>query len=236
MSKDISLIIPTYNERDNIQPLVEQIDRVLSSRDYEVVFIDDDSKDGTAELIKELSHKYPIRVVVRTDKKGLASAVVDGIGYAAGGIIGVMDADLQHPPEVVPLLVAAIREDAADLAIGSRYVAGGSVEGWPWKRRMTSAVACRLARAVTPIRDATSGFFFFRKTVIEGVRLDPRGFKIGLEIFVRGKYRSWREVPYTFTDRRLGASKLGAGVMLRYAQQLLRLLGWKANAGRTPQG
>ena len=139
MSKKVSLIIPTYNERDNIQPLVEQVDSALAGYDYELVFIDDNSRDGTAEAIRTLAQKYPARVIVRTDKKGLASAVVDGIGFASGDVIGVMDADLQHPPDLIPSLVQAIK-DGADLAIASRYVKGGSCEGWSTTRRIISAI------------------------------------------------------------------------------------------------
>ena len=124
MSQAISLIIPTYNERDNIIPLVERIHRALSNYDYRVLFVDDNSQDGTAEIAISLAQKYPVDVIVRKNKKGLASAVVDGLRHATGETIGVMDADLQTPPEVIPDLLKAI-DSGADMAIASRYVPGG---------------------------------------------------------------------------------------------------------------
>ncbi|MDD4874172.1 MAG: glycosyltransferase, partial [Dehalococcoidales bacterium] len=124
MNKTISLVIPTYKEKDNIQLLVTRLGKVLTSYQYEIVIMDDNSNDGTAELVKSLSAKFPVKIVVRRDKKGLASAVVDGFEHTTGDTIVVMDADLQHPPEIVPSLLEAIN-DGADIVIGSRYVKGG---------------------------------------------------------------------------------------------------------------
>ena len=121
MPKSFSILIPTYNEHDNIAPLLERIARAIPGNDYEVVFVDDDSRDGTPELITSLSSRYPARVVVRKDKKGLASAVTDGFGLVSTDTILVMDADMQHPPEMVPALIQAIRE-GADIAIASRHI------------------------------------------------------------------------------------------------------------------
>ena len=131
MSRAISIIIPTYNERDNIIPLVKRIDQALSDYDYEIVFVDDNSRDGTAELAIALSPKYPVKVMVRQNKRGLASAVVDGLKQTTGQIVGVMDADLQHPPEVIPDLLQAIK-GGADIAIASRYIKSS------WQARTTN--------------------------------------------------------------------------------------------------
>ena len=130
-----------------------------------------------------------------------------------------MDADLSHPPELVPALLSAI-EDGADLAVGSRYVAGGGVEDWPMRRRIVSRVACLMGSVLVPVRDATSGLFALRRSVIDGVTLNPIGFKIGFEVIARGRYRSVVEVPYTFRDRELGASKFGRREVGQYVVQL----------------
>jgi dolichol-phosphate mannosyltransferase len=130
-----------------------------------------------------------------------------------------MDADLSHPPELVPALLSAI-EDGADLAVGSRYVAGGGVEDWPMKRQIVSRVACLMGSVLVPVSDATSGFFALRRSVIDGVTLNPIGFKIGFEVIARGRYRSVVEVPYTFRDRELGASKFGRREVGQYVVQL----------------
>ncbi|MDO8567261.1 MAG: glycosyltransferase [Dehalococcoidales bacterium] len=135
MSNSVSLIIPTYKEHDNIAPLMERIHQALHAFDYRVLLVDDDSNDGTAELAASLSSKYPVDIFVRKNKRGLASAVVDGIARATGDTVVVMDADLQHPPEVLPDLVLKI-DESADMAIASRYVPGGGCEGWGLARRI----------------------------------------------------------------------------------------------------
>jgi len=160
-----------------------------------------------------------VRVVRRPGKAGLASAVVAGFGAARGDALLVMDADLSHPPEVVPDLMRAL-EDGADLAVGSRYVAGGGIEDWPLKRRVVSRVACLMGNVLVPIRDSTSGFFAMRRSVVDGVKLNPIGFKIGFEVMARGRYKKAVEVPYTFRDRELGKSKFGQREIGQYLIQL----------------
>jgi dolichol-phosphate mannosyltransferase len=130
-----------------------------------------------------------------------------------------MDADLSHPPEIVPALADAL-DRGADLAVGSRYVKGGGVEDWPLQRRVVSRVACLMGNALVPVHDATSGFFALRRSVVEGVKLNPIGFKIGFEVIARGRYRKAVEVPYTFRDRELGASKFGRREIMQYGLQL----------------
>lgn len=226
-NKSISLIIPTYNERDNIVPLIERIHHALSGYNYKVLFIDDDSKDGTAELARALSEKYPVEVIVRKDKRGLASAVVDGIGYANSEIVGVMDADLQHPPEVIPDLLKAI-DNGADMAIASRYVRGGSCEGWGLIRRITSRGAIFIAHVLLPltrkIKDPMAGFFVFKKQAIASADLHPTGYKILLEILMEGKFQSIAEVPYTFKTRGSGQSKLNARQQIDYLKHIYSLM------------
>ncbi len=181
--------------------------------------MDDGSPDGTAAVAEGLGRTHPVRVVRRAGKAGLASAVVAGFGVAKGDVLVVIDADLSHPPEVVPDLLRAL-ESGADLAVGSRYVRGGGTRDWPVKRRVVSRIACLLGNLLVPIRDSTSGFFALRRAVVEGVTLNPIGFKIGFEVMARGRYRTAVEVPYVFRDRELGASKFGRREVLQYAVQL----------------
>ncbi len=229
MSATVSVIVPTYNERDNIPELVRRLDKAMSEAgiEYEVVVVDDNSPDGTAEVAEELSKEYPVKVLRRPGKLGLSSAVLDGVKVAAGRIIVVMDADLQHPPEAVPRLVRAVLE-GCDVAIGSRYVRGGSVEGWSAFRKLISKGATLIARVLLPqarhVKDPMSGFFAFRREVVEsGEEMNPRGFKILLEVLVRGNYGRVCEVPYIFGTRLAGKSKLGTSEIINYIVHVLNL-------------
>jgi dolichol-phosphate mannosyltransferase len=215
----LSVVVPTYNEAGSVPKLAERLHAALGTRDWELVIVDDGSPDGTADMAAALAPRIPTNVVRRAGKGGLASAVIAGFAAARGDILVVMDADLSHPPELVPALLGAI-EDGADLAVGSRYVAGGGVEDWPMKRQIVSRVACLMGSVLVPVRDATSGFFALRRSVIDGVTLNPIGFKIGFEVIARGRYRSVVEVPYTFRDRELGASKFGRREVGQYVVQL----------------
>jgi dolichol-phosphate mannosyltransferase len=215
----LSVVVPTYNEAGSVPKLAERLAAALAGREWELVIVDDGSPDGTADIAAALAPRIPVKVVRRAGKAGLASAVVAGFAAATGDTVVVMDADLSHPPEVVPALADAL-EQGADLAVGSRYVKGGGVEDWPLKRRVVSRVACLMGNALVPVRDATSGFFALRRSVIDGVKLNPIGFKIGFEVIARGRYAKAVEVPYTFRDRELGASKFGRREIMQYAVQL----------------
>ncbi len=227
MTKSFSILIPTYNEHDNIRPLVERIAEAIPGNDYEVVFVDDDSRDGTPELITSLSSKYPVRVVVRKDKKGLASAVVDGFYLVSTDMVVVMDADLQHPPEVVPALIKSLC-DGADIAVASRYVPGGGTEGWSTTRKVISSGAIALAHLLLPhsrrVKDPMSGFFAFKKETISGITLQPIGYKILLEMLVVGKAAQVSEVPFRFQLRQKGESKLDVGQQIEYLRHLFSLM------------
>jgi dolichol-phosphate mannosyltransferase len=215
----LSVVVPTYNEAGSVTRLAERLHAALSAREWELVIVDDGSPDGTADVAAALAPRIPVNVVRRGGKGGLASAVVAGFAAARGDVLVVMDADLSHPPETVPALVDAI-ERGAELAVGSRYVKGGGVEDWPLKRRMVSRAACLMGNVLVPVRDATSGFFALRRSVIDGVKLNPIGFKIGFEVIARGRYKRAVEVPYTFRDRELGASKFGRREVAQYVVQL----------------
>ena len=212
-------MVPTYNEAGSLPLLVDRLVKAFAGREWELVVVDDGSPDGTADIADDLGKTHPIKVVRRAGKAGLASAVVAGFAAARGDTLLVMDADLSHPPEVAPTLVDAI-VNGADLAVGSRYVAGGGVMDWPMKRQIVSRVACLMGQVLVPVRDSTSGFFALRRAVVDGVKLNPIGFKIGFEVMARGKYKKVVEVPYTFRDRELGSSKFGQREVVQYVQQL----------------
>ena len=221
----LSLVIPTYNESRGLEPLIDKVYGVLDRAGVEaqIVVVDDNSPDGTGELAEKLSSRYPMKVVHRSGKLGLSSAVIDGWAVADGKILGVMDADLSHDPEILPDLVASIASGGAEVAVGSRYIPGGGLGNWPWFRRVTSKTAVLLGRPICPVHDVTSGYLMFRRGVIEGVALDPIGFKIALEVLVRGRYETFTEVPYTFVDRAAGKSKFGSHEIRNYLVQLFRL-------------
>ncbi len=227
MSKTLSIIIPTYNEKDNIVPLVKRLGKALSNYDYEILFVDDNSSDGTAEAVEALSSKYPVRVFVRKRKRGLASAIVDGLGHVTSPVIGVIDADLQHPPEVMPDLLREI-ERGADIAIASRYVEGGGCRGWGLTRRIISKGAISLSHLFLPstrqIRDPMSGFFAFKHQVVAHARLKPTGYKILLEVLMEGQFQHSAEVPFTFETRGRGESKLNARQQIDYLKHIFSLM------------
>ena len=222
---DISIIIPTYNEAENIPILVDEIAKNLKE-DYELIVVDDDSPDKTWQIAEKLKEKYPLNVLRRINKKGLSSAVLDGLAIAKGNILGVIDADLSHPPEKIPELINAIRE-GPDFVIGSRLIKGGKVEDWPFHRKFVSWGARILARPLTPIKDIMSGFFFIKKEVIENKKFKPHGYKIALEILIKGNYNKTKEIPIIFRNRQLGQSKLSVKIQLEYLYQLLDLYMYK---------
>jgi dolichol-phosphate mannosyltransferase len=230
----VSIVVPTYNERERLEHFVRTLVHVLedSGLDGEIVIVDDNSPDGTGTLADALAGQLPVRVVHRAGKLGLGSAVMAGFAVARGELLGVMDADVSHPPERVPVLVAALKQSGADVVIGSRYVPGGGTKNWPVSRALMSRSACLVARLVTPVHDAASGFFVLRRPVIAGVEIKAAGFKICLELLVRGSVRSVVEVPYVFTDRAAGESKMSHREALGYVVQIAQLFWWQRRQGR----
>lgn len=227
MADKISIIIPTYNEKDNIAPLLSRVDKALSGYNYEILIVDDNSKDGTIELASELASKYPVKVLVRRNERGLATAVVHGLKSAAGQIIGVMDADLQHPPEVIPDLIKAI-QDGADMVVASRYIEGGGCPNWGLSRRIISRVALMISHLLLPstrqVKDPLAGFFMFRRQNVDPEKLKPIGYKISLEVMLTGRFQHVVEVPYIFEDRSAGQSKLNPGQQIDYLKHLFSLM------------
>lgn len=222
-----SIIVPTYNEKENISELFERIDSAMrSDYEYEIIVVDDDSPDETWRIASEYSDQYPVNVVRREGEKGLATAVLRGVEEASYEIEVVIDADLQHPPEKIPELVSKI-ENGADISIGSRYVKEGSSGDFGFFREMMSRgadfIAKTIFRDVRDVSDIQTGFFAFRKKILDGMDLDPTGYKILLEILVQADYNRVEEVGYEFGDRKGGESKLGVGTILSYLRHLTGL-------------
>jgi len=223
----ISIIIPTYNEAKNVPELLSRIHNVMKTIDYEVIIVDDSSPDNTGKVVlnQSMYYHYPVKLVTRASKQGLATAVVRGCKEAIGDIIVVADADLQHPIETLEQML--LEMSVNDIVIASRYVDTGKIEKWSIKRQITSDGARTLAKILFPkiknISDPMSGFFAFNKKVIDGVELRPCGFKILLEILIRGKYNNVKEVSFSFQKRKYGKSNLNLTEYLRYLQHLFRL-------------
>jgi len=219
------VIAPTYNEKGNLQELVTRVfDACQKARiEAELVIVDDNSPDGTGAYAEELGKTRRIKIVHRAGKLGLSSAVLEGFKAASGSILVVMDADLSHPPEKIPEMISKIESGEAEMVVGSRYVKGGSVENWPFTRKMISKSATLLARWLTKVKDPMSGLFALKKSVIEGVDLNPVGYKIGLEILVKGKYSKVAEIPIHFANRKAGTSKLSGTEVLKYIDHVTML-------------
>lgn len=229
MTETVSTIVPTYNEAENVERIVDRLLEVMAGTDYgtEILVMDDDSPDGTWEIARE-TYRGDDRVAVhrRTSDHGLARAVTDGFHRATGAFCAVIDADLQHPPEKLPALVAEL-DRRADIAVGSRYVPGGGIENWPRSRRIVSKGATALARMGVPaargLSDPVSGFFAVRRSVVDGIELEPHGYKILLEVLAKGEFDAVREVPYRFAERDRGESNLTLGEYQNFAEHLLGL-------------
>jgi dolichol-phosphate mannosyltransferase len=227
----LSLVIPTYKERDNIKNVVRILSLLLDEcipGDYELIVVDDDSPDRTWEVAESLTQEYrQLRVMRRQNERGLSSAVIRGWQAARGRVLGVIDGDLQHPPEVLTQLLRAIQKDA-DMAVGSRHVDGGGVSSWSFVRRFLSRGAQVLGLIILPdvlsrVSDPMSGYFMVRRSSIAGVTLNPVGYKILLEVIGRGKIGEIAEVGYVFCERVKGESKVTSKQYIDYIQHLLRL-------------
>ncbi len=226
----ISVILPTYNEKQNIVQVIEEC--ITSLKEYraslEIIIIDDDSPDGTASIVKKnYKDNEQIRVIQRLDKKGLGTAIARGFKESRGKIITVCDSDLQHPPEVLVNLIETIKKEDVDIAIGSRYLKKGGIENWSIKRKIVSFGADRLARILVPntrnLSDPMSGVFALKKEVIENIELSPIGYKILIEILSKGNCDDIKEVPYLFKSRNKGKSKLTWKEYLNYLEHIIQL-------------
>lgn len=227
----VSIILPTYNESKNILDVLRSIKESLpGSVSAQAIVVDDNSPDGTGRLVEEYLRNmknianYTIEVIHRKTKTGLGSAILHGMRHARGETIVVMDSDFSHPPQIIPKLLDALRH-RCDIAIASRYIRGGRIDGWTAKRRMISWFGTAVAKHGLGIKaaDPMSGFFAFRRNLVEGISFDGLGFKILMEMLVKARGARVAEVPYTFRDRRLGESKLSSGVVNDYLRSVWRL-------------
>ncbi len=222
----LSVIVPTYNERDALPLLVSRLAELGRELPIELVVVDDASPDGTGVVADEMakSGPVPITVIHRPGKSGLASAVLAGAAAAHAPVVTVMDADLSHPPELLPALWQAI-QGGADIAVASRYIPGGGVERWPLMRRIVSRVATFAARAGLRlrVRDPLSGFFAVRGELLTGYPYRGLGYKLLVEILSTHRTRRAAEIPYRFVDRQRGKSKMGVGEILAFLKLLWHL-------------
>lgn len=230
---EVSLVLPTYNERDCLEQLHDRIDLALRPYRHEVIVVDDSSPDGTAETVRRLAGSGPYRLISRPRRAGLSSAVLDGCHAATGTVVAVMDADGSHPPELLPQLLEPIRSGRAEFVLGSRRVRGGSDEGMRALRWMISWLATLPARPLTSVHDPMSGFFAVRRDVVDRGELTPTGFKVALEILVKSRPVPVVEVPFRFGARLAGESKLGPHTIAAYWEHLLRLYRWRFSDGGT---
>jgi len=219
-----SLILPTYNEAESVARCVDAVCSILNGRDFEIIVADDDSPDRTWEVAQQLGNAH-VRVLRRTENRGLSPAVVDGFRFAKGELLGVMDADLQHDEAILPQMIDALETD--EFVTGSRAVPGGSYGDWSAVRRFSSWGAATMARLVLGIKlaDPMAGYFALRRGVFERVeaRLSPKGFKIMLEIFCLARPTPYKEIGYTFRTRQAGKSKVSARVARQYVKSLFEL-------------
>jgi len=229
---EVSIIIPTYNESENIIQVLKSIgEHIPKDIATEAIVVDDNSPDGTGKIVEDYINDaqnktgYTIGVIHRKTKSGLSSAILDGIQHSSGETVVVMDSDFSHPPKIIPQLIEEIKTSKYDIVIASRYTPGGKVSGWSAKRKLISKTAKGIAKVGLGINesDPMSGFFAFRRKILEGIKLDAIGYKMLLEILVKTKGAKVKEIPYTFTNRVYGYSKLDTSTMLDYVRSVWRL-------------
>ena len=241
--ESLALVLPTLDEAATIENIVRRIVPVLDtiSADYEIVVVDDASRDSTPAIVRRLAAEFPqLRLVERKGERGLSGAILDGWAGASASIVGVIDADFQHPPELLPELWAAM-ETGADVAVASRYARGATIGRWRWLRRVTSSLAVLLCRPLQArnclVEDPMSGFFMIRRRIVRDLpTLQRSGFKLLLEILVRARLHTVREVPFCFGLRQGGESKANASVLRDYVVLLLRLYWSRFSGGSSGSG
>jgi dolichol-phosphate mannosyltransferase len=226
MHPDLSIIIPTYNEEETIQATIQKISYIIRNSDisFEIIVVDDNSTDETQQLVVDLiARRYPVVLITRTKDPGLSQSVMAGIERAKGSVVVVTDADLSHSIEIIPDMYKEVKNNNVDIAIGSRYAYGGGIEDWPLKRRIISWGATTLSKILFPqITDPVSGFFGIKRDlVLNTPNIKPRGYKILLEFLGKCKWNKITELPYTFTNRKRGNSKLKTTTIIDFIKQLV---------------
>ena len=223
---EISIVVPTYNESENIEKLLLAVSKTLEGYDYEIITVDDNSPDGTAGIVQELAAEDDrIRLLVRSGKLGLGSAILDGFRMAKGNYFLMVDADLSHRPEDIKRLIDS--RSRADIVIGSRYIKGGKIVGWQMKRKIISMAAICLVKFFfnLSVKDPVSGFALYKKEAFERLegKLKPIGYKLLLEILVKSPGLTVIEIPVTFINRKSGESKLKIDEILKFIKLCLNL-------------
>ncbi len=228
----ISIIIPTYNESQNILQILKSIkDNLPKNFVTQTIVVDDNSPDGTGKLVEDYLKNikkmadYTIEIIHRKAKDGLSSAILKGIQHAKGDTIVVMDCDFSHPPQIIPKLIESIKKYQYDIVVASRYIKGGKIQGWSLKRKTMSKFATLIAKKGLGINthDPMSGFFAFKRNIIKGLNIDAIGYKFLLEILVKTKDVNIKEIPYTFQNRELGSSKLSIRTIFDYYRSVWKL-------------
>ncbi len=228
----ISIILPTYNESQNIVNILKSIQANIPKGIYtETIVVDDNSPDGTGKIVEDhicnlkKIAENSINIIHRKAKNGLSSAILNGIQNAKGETIVVMDSDLSHPPQIIPKMIETFKQYQCDLVVASRYITDGHIHGWTTKRKLMSKVATIIAKKGlgVKIKDPMSGFFAFKKNIIKELNFDGLGYKILLEIIVKTKGVKIKEIPYTFENRQFGSSKLDSSTIIDYFKSVFKL-------------
>lgn len=244
----VSIIIPTYNESRNIVRLIRSIRSSIDDHfSAEIIVVDDNSPDKTARIVEEYADSihqkknyrqqysssnldvqqiFSVRVICRESKEGLVSALLEGVKNSLGNYVLILDADFSHPPNVVVDMINELVNSHYDIVSASRYLEGGQIIGWPLRRRAISKSATLLARTIlglNQVTDPMSGFFAFKRDVITHITFNTSGYKLLLEILVKTENPKVKEISYTFTDRKVGSSKLDSKVILDFVKALLHL-------------
>ena len=229
---DISVIIPTYNESQNILTILKSIEENLPKELItEIIVVDDNSPEGTGQIVvahiknKKNNFNNSIKIIHRKDKRGLGSAILEGIQNSYGKSIMVMDSDFSHPPQIIKKIIDELNQFNYDIVIASRYVKGSVIEKWPYKRKIMSKVATKISKSSLglSVSDPLSGFFAFKRDIIHGINFDAIGYKMLLEMLVKTKGVSVKEIPYTFTNRKSGSSKLNRITITDYIKSVWKL-------------
>ncbi len=241
LENQISIIIPTYNESTNIVKILESISQYIPKNIFaEAIIVDDNSPDGTGKIVEDYLKNmkkmtnYTIEIIHRKAKSGLASAVLNGVQKAKSNTIIVMDSDFSHPPQIIPKMIEAFKQYPCDLVVASRYITGGNIQGWTTKRKLMSKIATIIAKKGLGVKtkDPMSGFFAFKKNIINGLNFDALGYKFLLEILVKTKGINVKEIPYTFENRKFGSSKLDNTTITDYFKSVWKL--YKNGKRKTP--
>lgn len=228
----ISIIVPTYNESQNIVEILKSIRENIPKGIYtETIVVDDNSPDGTGKIVDDYIYglkkiaENTIDIIHRKAKNGLSSAILNGIQNAKGDTIVVMDSDFSHPPQIIPKMIETLKQYQCDLVVASRYITGGNIQGWTIKRKLMSKIATIIAKKGLGVKtnDPMSGFFAFKKNIIKELNFDALGYKFLLEILVKTKGINIKEIPYTFENRKFGSSKLDSSIIVDYFKSVWKL-------------